>query len=170
MRGPIVAGLVIILLAVAGGAYLFLHSPSTSPSGTSLATQSSSSTTSPISQIQTTQLTSRTTSTTSTTSTIQITNATAQVAVSILACNAGSGVCIVTLVNTGGTAVGATSCTLNGLPGVFAPAGAQVPPGGKVNVSCSPAAGGAIPIPGFHVEGFIQLSNGASVHYTGNWV
>jgi cytoskeletal protein RodZ len=163
MKSPLVAGLVVILLAVAGGAYLLLYSPSTStPSSSSLATQSSSSKTS-ISQTQTTQLT------TQTTSTIQITNANAQVTVSALACSASSGTCVITLVNTGGTAVGATSCTLNGLTGVFATAGAQVPPGGKVNVSCSPAAGGAVPIPGFHVEGFIQLSNGASVHYTGNW-
>ena len=164
MKGPLVAVLVVVLLAAAGGAYLFLYSSSTpAQSSSSVTTQSSSTTAPPTSQTQITQSTTRTTSAT------QTTNAAAQVAASVVACNAGSGTCIITLVNTGGTAVGATSCTINGLPGVFAPAGAQVPPNGKVDVSCSPSAGGAIPIPRFHVEGLIQLSNGASVRYAGNW-
>lgn len=165
MKGPLVVVLVVvILLAAAGGAYLFLYSSSTpTQSSSSVTTQSSSTTAPPTSQTQTTQ------STTRTTSAIQTTNAAAQVAASGVACNAGSGTCVITLVNTGGTSVGATSCTINGLPGVFAPAGAQVPPGGKVDVSCSPSAGGAIPIPQFHVEGLIQLSDGASVRYAGNW-
>jgi hypothetical protein len=164
MKGPLVAAaLVVILLAGAGGAYLFLHSPSTpttSPSSNAGTSQSSSSTAVTISQTQSTQRT---------TTYSQFTNATAQVTASVVSCDANKGTCIIRLVNTGGTAVAATGCTLNGLPGVFVAASGDVPPGGSVNVSCAPSAGGAIPIPGFHVEGFIQLSDGSSVHYTGTW-
>jgi len=165
MKGPLVAGLALVLLAAAGGAYLFLYSPGPTQTSVSLTNQSSSSTTASIPQTRSTQLTTRTT----TTSTIQITNPTAQISVSALACNAGDGKCLITLVNSGGTPAEATSCTLNGLPGVFAPENGQVPPGGRLIVSCAPSQGGAVPIPGFHVEGFVQLSNGSSVHYTGNW-
>jgi hypothetical protein len=167
MKGPLVAALVVILLAGVGSAYLFLSSPSTSSlSSVTGTSQSSSSTTVPVSQTQSTI--SQTQSTQRTTS-IQITNATAQVTASVVTCNADKGTCVITLVNTGGTAVDATSCTLNGLPGVFVPAPSNIPSGGSVSVSCAPSKGGAIPIPGFHVEGFIQLSNGSSVHYTSNW-
>jgi hypothetical protein len=160
LKGPLVAALVVVLLAGAGSAYLFLNSPSTSGRSSENGTnQSSSSTTVPIPQTQTTQ---RTTS-------VKVTNATAQIAASVVTCNADKGACVITLVNTGGTAVGASGCTLNGLPGVFVPAPGDVPPGGSVNVSCAPSTGGAIPIPGFHVEGSIQLSDGSSVHYTGTW-
>jgi hypothetical protein len=72
-------------------------------------------------------------------------------------------------VNTGGAAVQATGCTLNGQLGVFAPANSNVPAGGSAIVSCAPSAGGAIPIPGFHVEGSIKLSDGSSVSYIGTW-
>ncbi|MDA4117048.1 MAG: hypothetical protein OK455_01740 [Thaumarchaeota archaeon] len=163
MKGPLVAAaLVVILLAGAGGAYLFLHSPSTPTSSTSSNTgtsQSSSSTSITISQTQSTQRTTNS----------QFTSATAQVTASVVACDANKGACIIRLVNAGGTAAAATGCTLNGLPGVFVAASGGVPPGGSVNVSCAPSAGGAVPIPGFHVEGFIQLGDGSSVHYTGTW-
>ncbi len=161
MKGPLVAVLVVIILLVgAGSTYLFLYLPSasTQSSDTGTSQSSSSTTTVPVPQTQSTQQT-----------TSKVTITTAQVTASVVTCNADSKACIIKLVNTGGAAVGATACTLNGLPGVFVPPPGEIPPGGAVNVSCSPSEGGAIPIPGFHVEGFIQLSDGSSVHYTSTW-
>lgn len=163
MKGPLVAVLVVIILLVgAGSTYLFLYSPSastqSSDTGTSQSSSSTTITTVPVPQTQSTQQT-----------TSKVTVTTAQVTASVVTCNADSKACIIKLVNTGGAAVGATGCTLNGLPGFFVPPPGEIPPGGAVNVSCSPSEGGAIPIPGFHVEGFIQLSDGSSVHYTGTW-
>jgi hypothetical protein len=156
MKGPIAATLVVILLAGAGGAYLFLGSPSTSSVSSDTGSgASSSSTTFPTSQQATY---------------VQITNATAQVTGNIVTCNANDGKCVITLVNAGGVDIVATGCTLNGQPGVFAPAPSNIPPDSSVNVSCAPSAGGAIPIPGFHVGGSIELSDGSSVHYMGKWV
>lgn len=63
----------------------------------------------------------------------------------------------------------ATGCTINGLSGVFVPSQGPIKPDGSATVTCAPGAGGAIPIPGFHVEGNIELSDGSSVHYSGNW-
>jgi hypothetical protein len=148
MKGLLVAALVVVLLAGAGGAYLLLHSPSTpgsSPTGTS---QSTSSTSSSIPQIQ---------------------NTPAHITVSFVACSSDKGTCVITLMNSGGTAVGATGCTMSGLSGVLASGPSSIPPRGIVNVSCAPSAGGAIPIPGFHVEGVIQFSDGSSVQFTGSW-
>jgi len=146
MKGPLVTALVVLLLAGAGGAYLFLHSPPTSSRSSDTGTSASTSSTS-----------------------LVVAHTPANVTASFVACIANKGTCTITLVNSGGTAIGATGCTLNGLPGVFTPGPGSVPPGGLVNVSCAPSTGGAIPIPGFHVEGFIQLSDGSSVHYTGSW-
>jgi hypothetical protein len=145
MRGLIVATLVVILLAIAGGAYLLLRSPSTSSStGTSESTSSTSS------------------------SIAQVGGAPAHVTVSHVACTSNQGTCVISLVNSGGT-VEATGCTMNGSPGVFAPKPSSVPPGGLVNVSCTSPTGTAVSIPGFHVSGSIQLSDGSSVQYAGTW-
>jgi len=153
-----VVGLVVVVLAGAGSAYLLLSSPSTptGPSG-SLTSQPSSPTTAP----------SQTPS--QSTTSVKTANSGPAVTLSALACVADTKTCTITLMNSGGTALEATSCTLNGQPGIFAPATSQIPPGGSANVSCSPSAGGAIPIPRFHVEGFIQMSDGSSVRYSGNW-
>jgi hypothetical protein len=145
MKGPLVAALVVILLVGAGGAYLLLHSASTS-STSSTGTNQSTSSTSSLTQTQ---------------------NAPAHITLSFVTCTSDAGTCVITLVNSGGTAVGATGCTLNGVTGVFVPS--SIPPGGIVNVSCAPPKGTAIPIPGFHVEGFVQLGDGSSVQYTGSW-
>ncbi len=149
MKGPLVAALVVVLLAGAGGAYLLLHSPSTSSgSSSTTSTQSTSSTSSPIAQIQ---------------------SSPADVTVNLVMCVSAQGTCVVTLENSGGTTVGATSCTLNGLSAVLAPSPGGVPAGGIVNVSCSPSSGTALSIPGFHVQGSIQFSDDSSVQFTGTW-
>jgi hypothetical protein len=148
MKGPLVAVVVVILLAGAGGAYLFLHSPSTSDSSSTGTSQSTISTSSSIPQIQ---------------------NTPAHVTVSFVACSSDKGTCVITLMNSGGTAVGATGCTLGGLQGVLASGPSSVPAGGIVNVSCAPSTGGALPIPGFHAEGAIQFSDGSSVQFAGTW-
>jgi len=148
MKGPFVATLVVILLVGAGGAYLLLHSPSTSSMSSGTGTsQSTSSTSLPIPQIQ---------------------GAPAHVTVSYVACISNQGTCAISLANSGGT-VEATGCTLNGSTGVFAPKPSSLPAGGLVNVSCAPSTGTALSIPGFHVEGSVQLSDGSSVQYTGSW-
>jgi len=148
MKGPLVAALVVILLAGAGGAYLFLHSASASGRSSTVTSQSTSSTSSSISQIQ---------------------NTPAHVTVSFVACTSDKGTCVITMMNSGGTAVRATGCTMSGLSGVLVSGPSSIPPGGIVNVSCAPSTGGAIPIPGFHAEGLIQLSDGSSVQFTGSW-
>lgn len=148
MKGPLVAALVVILFAGVVGAYLFLHSPSTSGSSSTGTSQSTSSTSASISQIQ---------------------NAPAHVTVSFVACTSDEKTCVITLMNSGGTAVRATGCTLSGLSGVLASGPSSVPPGGIVNVSCAPSTGGALPIPGFHAEGAVQFSDGSSVQFTGTW-
>jgi len=158
MKGALVVGLVVVVLAGAGSAYLLLSSPSTSARPSSSVTSQPSSPTTVPSQTHNQSATS-----------MQTTNSGPAVTVSALACVADSKTCTITLMNSGGTAVEATGCTLNGQPGMFAPATSPIPPGGSANVSCSPSAGGAIPIPRFHVEGFIQLSDGSSVRYSGNW-
>src|ERR1022692_3809878 len=109
MKGPLVAALVVILLAGAGGAYLLLHSPSTSSSSSTGTSQSTSSTSLPIPQTQ---------------------NTPAHVIASFVACISDKGTCVITLVNSGGTAVGATGCTLSGLSGVLVFGPSSVPPGG----------------------------------------
>jgi hypothetical protein len=162
MKGPlVVAALVVVVLVAGAGAYLFFDAPSPSTSRLSddiTTSQTSSSTTISIPQTQSTQST-----------TYKITATTAQVTAGVVNCNANQGTCVITLVNAGGTSVEATSCTLNGQPGVFAPAPINVPPGGSADVSCAPPKGGAIPIPGFHVEGLVQLSDGSSVSYASRW-
>jgi len=161
MKRPLVAGLVVVLF-VGAGAYLFSQASSpaisSSLSNDTRTSLSSSFNTIPIPQTQSTQRT-----------TYQIMAATAQISVSVVNCNVNQGTCTITLVNAGGTSVGATGCTLNGQAGVFGPAPGNVPPGGSVDISCAPAKGGAIPIPGFHVEGLIQQSDGSSVSYIGRW-
>ncbi len=108
MKGQLAAALVVILIAGAGGAYLFLRSPSTSRMSSDTGSyQSSSSTTVTIPQTQNTQRTTY----------VQITNATAQVTANMVTCNANDGKYIITLVNAGGATVEATGCTLNGQPG-----------------------------------------------------
>ena len=162
MKGSLVAALVVVVLVAGAGAYLFFDAPSPSTSRLSddiTTSQTSSSTTISILQTQSTRST-----------TYKITATTAQVTASVVNCNANQGTCVITLVNAGGTSVVATSCTLNGQPGVFAPAPSNIPPDSSVNVSCAPSAGGAIPIPGFHVGGSIELSDGSSVHYIGTWM
>ena len=146
MKGSIVAALVVVLIAGAGGAYLLLHSSSASSStGTSQSTNSTSS------------------------STPQIQGAPAHVTVSYVSCDSNQATCVISLVNSGGTTIKATGCTLNGSPGVFAPKPSNIPPQALVNVSCSPSNGNAVSIPGFHVAGTIQLSDGSSVQYTSTW-
>jgi hypothetical protein len=159
MKGPLVAALVVVVM-VGAGAYLFFDqsSPSTSRLSEDSTSQTSSSTTTPVPQTQSIRST-----------TYKVTAATAQVILGSVNCNANQGTCVITLVNSGGTPVGATSCTLNGQQGVFAPAPVNVPSGGSADVSCAPAKGGAIPIPGFHVEGLIQLTDGSSVSYASRW-
>jgi hypothetical protein len=162
MKRPLVAGLVVAILLAGAGAYLFVNAPpppNSSPSNDIGTSTSSSSTTIPSPQTHATQ---RTTS--------EARAATAEITVSVVNCNVNQGTCTITLVNAGGTSVGATGCTLNGQPGVFAPAPSNIPPDSSVNVSCAPSAGGAIPLPGFHVGGSIELSDGSSVHYIGKWV
>jgi hypothetical protein len=148
MKGSLVAVLVVILLGVAGGAYLLLHSPSTSSTSNSTGTnQSTSSTSSAIPQIQGTP---------------------AHVTLNNVMCTSNQGACVISLVNSGGTTE-ATGCTINGSPGVLAPKPSSVPAGGLVNVSCAPSSGAALSIPGFHVSGSIQFSDGSSVPFTGTW-
>ncbi len=160
MKGPLVAALVVIVLIATGIGYFLLLPPSASNSPANSGTG--------ISSTFITLSTPQTQSTKQATST-QVTSGPAQVSVSTVACNTNDGKCTITLVNTGGTAVGATGCTLNGQPGVFTPPPGDVPPGGSANVSCAPPTGGAIPIPGFRVEGSIQLTDGSSVHYISAW-
>jgi hypothetical protein len=147
MKGTLVAVLLVVLLAGAGGAYLLLHSssPPNTSTGTGINESASSS------------------------STPQVQGAPAHVTVSHVSCNSNQALCVISLVNSGGTAVGATGCTLNGSPGVFAPKPSNIPPQALVNVSCSPSNGNALSIPGFHVTGTILLSDGSSVQYTGSW-
>lgn len=147
MKGPLVAVLVVILLAGAGGAYLLLRSPST-PGGGSSSTgnQSSSSTSSQI-----------------------LVGPPAHVTVSNVVCTSNTGECVISLVNSGGTSIGATGCTMNGSSGDFAPKPSSVPPGGLVNVSCTASTGNGVSIPGFHVGGSILFSDGSSVQYVGSW-
>jgi len=161
MKGSLVAALVVVVLVAGAGAYLFFDAPSPSTSRLSddITTSQTSSSTISIPQTQSTQ-----------SSKYKITATTAQVTAGVVNCNANQGTCVITLVNAGGTSVVATSCTLNGQPGVFAPAPSNIPPDSSVNVSCAPSAGGAIPIPGFHVGGSIELSDGSSVHYIGTWM
>ena len=160
MKVRVVAAIVVILLAGAGIAYFLLFSPPTSNPTTDTGTNASST--------FITITTPQTQNTRQTTS-ARVTSMTAEVTANIAFCNASDKACTITLVNTGGIAVEATGCTLNGQPGVFAPPSSNVPPGGSVNVSCAPSAGGAIPIPGFHVEGSIRLSDGSLVNYIGTW-
>ena len=161
MKSPFVAALVAVVLVAGAGAYLLFDASSSStsrPSENITTSQTPSFTTTPTRQTQSIQST-----------TYKVTAATAQVTVGDVNCNANQGTCVITLVNSGGTPVGATSCTLNGQQGVFAPTPVNVPPGGSADVSCAPAKGGAIPIPGFHVEGLIQLTDGSSVSYASRW-
>ncbi|HUI00852.1 MAG TPA: hypothetical protein VLX56_04405 [Nitrososphaerales archaeon] len=159
MKGFAVAAAVVVIIVLAAGSYLLLRPSSSSSSSTSTQT------TQPVQTMSSTVQ-----STSQTTTSLQLTGGPAQISVGATTCTASTGKCMVTLVNSGGTSANATGCTIDGQAGVFSPASAQVQPGKSVNVSCSPAPGGAIPIPGFHVEGTIALSDGSSAHYTGNWV
>jgi hypothetical protein len=143
MKGQVVAVLVVILLAGALGAYLLL-APSTSGNTTTDHSSSSSS------------------------ATLQVQGAPAHVTVSNVSCNSSQGTCVVSLVNSGG-AVEATGCTMNGSAGVLAPKPASIPAGGLVNVTCAPSSGTSLSIPGYHLNGSIQLGDGSSVEFVGTW-
>lgn len=93
----------------------------------------------------------------------------AHVTVSNVVCTSNTGECVISLVNSGGTAASATGCTMNGSPGDFSPKPSSVPPGGLVNVSCVASTGNGVSIPGFHVGGSVLFSDGSSVQYVGSW-
>lgn len=152
MKNTLVVGLLIVIIAAVGITYLFVFSPT--PAGPSTSGISSSSSTSPSQQTTTASL---------------VLGGSAHVTANFVTCTSQSKECTITLLNTGNGAADATGCTLNGQTGVFGPGPTLIPPGGSASVSCAPAAGGAVPVPGFHVEGLIQLSDGSSVQYLGNW-
>jgi hypothetical protein len=169
MKGLVVTGLVVlVLLLVVGGAYFLLRSPSQTRTASSTGQQQQQASSSTIFiSISHSESTSQTTSSSHLQTTT--TNGPAKVDVSAITCVAADGKCVGTLVNTGGTTVKTTGCIFNGQTGVFSSVGGQVPPGGSLDVTCGPAQGGAIPISGFHLEVIIQLSDGSSVKYAGNW-
>jgi len=146
MKGSIVALLAVVLLAGAGGAYLLLHSASTSSASVTGTSQSTRSSSSSVSQVGTP----------------------AQVAVSYVSCVSSQATCVISLMNSGGTSVEATGCTVNDSSGIISPKPTDLPSQALVNVSCSPSSK-SLAIPGFHVTGAIQLSDGSTVQFTGDW-
>jgi len=97
--------------------------------------------------------------------------ASAQVSASIISCIDNDGTCMIQLSNTGTADTAATGCIFlggGGGAGNLSPGTAQVTAGETTQVTCT-AAGGHGSGPGTMVTGSIELSNGATVEWTGSW-
>ena len=94
----------------------------------------------------------------------------AQVSASVVSCIDSDGACTIRLTNTGSANTDATGCIFmgGGGSGSLSPSPAQVTAGGTAQVTCTAASGhgnGA----GTMVTGSIELSDGATVEWTGTW-
>jgi len=97
--------------------------------------------------------------------------ASAQVSASVVSCINSDGVCTIQLTNTGSANTAATGCIFlggGGGAGDLSPSSAQVTAGGTAQVTCT-AASGQGNGSGTMVTGSIELSNGATVEWTGTW-
>jgi len=97
--------------------------------------------------------------------------ASAQVSASVVGCDNDDGSCTIQLTNTGSANTDAIGCFFMGTAGgagTISPSPAPVVAGGTVQVTCA-AAGARGTGAGTMVTGSIELSNGATVEWTGTW-
>jgi len=96
--------------------------------------------------------------------------ASAEVSANVISCVDSDGTCTIQLTNIGSANTEATGCIFSGGGGSgnLSPSPAQVIAGGTVQVTCT-ATGNHGNGVGITVTGSIELSNGASVPWTGTW-